>query len=101
MRRGGTLEGEEDAGVPLRRCWPSNGCEDFLYTIKAGPAGGRLRRPSSRRQRHDGRRGAGPTLHGRGAHHIEVKMVSPSGSQERQGYHRDTRAGRRHALRHR
>jgi Clp amino terminal domain, pathogenicity island component len=26
-------------------------------------------------------------------------MVSPSGSQERQGYHRDTRAGRRHALR--
>jgi hypothetical protein len=23
------------------------GCEEFLYTLKAGPAGGRLRRPSS------------------------------------------------------
>jgi len=35
--------------------------EDFLYELKAGPAGGRLRRPSSRRQRHDGHRGAGLT----------------------------------------
>jgi hypothetical protein len=26
---------------------PLSGCEDFLYTLKAGPAGGRLRRPSS------------------------------------------------------
>jgi hypothetical protein len=26
----------------LLRCW-----ETFLYTLKAGPAGGRLRRPSS------------------------------------------------------
>jgi hypothetical protein len=34
--------------------------EEFLYTLKAGPAGGRLRRPSSRRQRHDGDRGTGP-----------------------------------------
>jgi hypothetical protein len=39
-----------------------SGCEDFLYTLKAGPAGGRLRRPSSRRQRHDGHRGTGLTL---------------------------------------
>jgi hypothetical protein len=31
--------------------------EEFLYELKAGPAGGRLRRPSSRRQRHDGNRG--------------------------------------------
>ena len=37
------------------------GWETFLYTLKAGPAGGRLRRPSSRRQRHDGHRGAGLT----------------------------------------
>jgi hypothetical protein len=37
-------------------------CEEFLYILKAGPAGGRLRRPSSRRQRHDGHRGTGPTL---------------------------------------
>jgi energy-coupling factor transporter ATP-binding protein EcfA2 len=31
----------------------SNHCvrEEFLYELKAGPAGGRLRRPSSRRQR--------------------------------------------------
>jgi hypothetical protein len=28
--------------------------EEFLYELKAGPAGGRLRRPSSRRQRHAG-----------------------------------------------
>jgi hypothetical protein len=33
--------------------------ETFLYTLKAGPAGGRLRRPSSRRQRHAGHRAAG------------------------------------------
>ena len=39
------------------------GWETFLYTLKAGPAGGRLRRPSSRRQRHDGHRGTGLTLH--------------------------------------
>jgi hypothetical protein len=31
------------------------GWEAFLYTLKAGPAGGRLRRPSSRRQRPLGR----------------------------------------------
>jgi hypothetical protein len=54
--------GDDRAGVSLRRCWPSSGCEDFLYTLKAGPAGGRLRRPSSRRQRHDGHRGTGLTL---------------------------------------
>jgi hypothetical protein len=36
---------------------------DFLYTLKAGPAGDRLRRPSSRRLRHDSHRGAGLTLH--------------------------------------
>jgi hypothetical protein len=41
----------------------SNHCarEEFLYELKAGPAGGRLRRPSSRRQRHDGYREAGLT----------------------------------------
>jgi hypothetical protein len=33
------------------------GWETFLYILKAGPAGGRLRRPSSRRQRHDGHLG--------------------------------------------
>ena len=36
--------------------------ETFLYTLKAGPAGGRLRRPSSRRQRHDDHREAGLTV---------------------------------------
>jgi hypothetical protein len=35
MRRGGTLEGEEDAGVPLRHARLLSGCEDFLYTLKA------------------------------------------------------------------
>jgi hypothetical protein len=40
--------------------------ETFLYTLKAGPAGGRLRRPSSRRQRHDGHRSTGLTLHATG-----------------------------------
>jgi hypothetical protein len=38
-------------------------CEPLLYALKAGPAGGRLRRPSSRRQRHGGLRGAGFALH--------------------------------------
>ena len=28
--------GDDRARVPHRRCWPSSGCEDFLYTIKAG-----------------------------------------------------------------
>jgi hypothetical protein len=41
--------------------------EEFLYELKAGPAGGRLRRPSSRRQRLNRHRGAGLTLHDRGA----------------------------------
>jgi hypothetical protein len=41
---------------------PSSLGETFLYELKAGPAGGRLRRPSSRRQRHDGHRGAGLTV---------------------------------------
>jgi hypothetical protein len=37
---------------------------DFLYTLKAGPAGGRLRRPSSRRQRHHGnQRATSPLTH--------------------------------------
>jgi hypothetical protein len=45
--------------VPLRELG------DFLYTLKAGPAGGRLRRPSSRRQPHDGHRETGLTLHAR------------------------------------
>jgi hypothetical protein len=34
----------------------------FLYDLKAGPAGGRLRRPSSRRQRHHGHQGIGLNL---------------------------------------
>jgi hypothetical protein len=38
------------------------GCEGRISHLKAGPAGGRLRRPSSRRQRRDGSRGTGPTL---------------------------------------
>jgi hypothetical protein len=36
-----------------------------LLFLKAGPAGGRLRRPSSRRQRHDGNRATDLTLHSR------------------------------------
>jgi hypothetical protein len=39
----------------------------FLYELKAGPAGGRLRRPASRRQRHHGHRGTGLTLFAAGA----------------------------------
>ena len=39
----------------------------FLYILKAGPAGGRLRRPSSRRQRRGDHRDAGLTLPLRGA----------------------------------
>ena len=48
------------AGVPLHRVRTGEvRCEEFLYELKAGPAGGRLRRPSSRRQPHDGHRGTG------------------------------------------
>jgi hypothetical protein len=46
------------ASVPLRRIRAGEcRCEEFLYELKAGPPGGRLRRPSSRRQRHDGEPG--------------------------------------------
>src|SRR5512132_2635692 len=39
------------ASVPLRRVHAGElRWEEFLYELKAGPAGGRLRRPSSRRQ---------------------------------------------------
>ena len=52
-----------DAGgmLAFRTVQQSNHCarDDFLYELKAGPAGGRLRRPSSRRQRYDSHR---PTL---------------------------------------
>jgi hypothetical protein len=42
--------------LAFRTVQQSNHCarEDFLYELKAGPADGRLRRPSSRRQRHGG-----------------------------------------------
>jgi hypothetical protein len=47
---------------------PSVPGEKFPYTLKAGPAGGRLRRPSSRRQRHNGNREpASPNSHRKGA----------------------------------
>jgi hypothetical protein len=47
-------------GLPRQqRPCPRDRCEDFLYILKAGPAGGRLRRPPSRRQRHDGHPGTG------------------------------------------
>jgi hypothetical protein len=36
--------------------------EEFLYELKAGPADGRRRRPSSRRQRRDGSRSTGLAL---------------------------------------
>src|SRR5215213_9402260 len=50
------------ASVPLRRVRTGElRWEKFLYELKAGPAGGRLRRPSSRRQRRDGCRGTGLT----------------------------------------
>jgi hypothetical protein len=50
--------------LAFRSVQQSNHCarEEFLYELKAGPAGGRLRRPSSRRQRPDGHRGTGLTL---------------------------------------
>src|SRR5215208_6366638 len=54
------------ASVPLPRVRTGElRWEKFLYELKAGPAGGRLRRPSSRRQRPDGHRGTGLTLHSR------------------------------------
>jgi hypothetical protein len=56
--------GERDAieGAACQRSAPSLlilrvSREEFLYELKAGPAGGRLRRPSSRRQRRGVHRG--------------------------------------------
>src|SRR5215216_4362355 len=54
-------------------------CEEFLYELKAGPAGGRLRRPSSRRQRHDGHPGVGLTEHSSRSHRFHVEMLLASG----------------------
>jgi hypothetical protein len=54
------------------------GLGEVLYTLKAGPAGGRLRRPSSRRQRHNGHRGTGLTLtQGTNPRHAGRRMFSP------------------------
>jgi hypothetical protein len=36
---------------------------------------------STARQRHDGHRGTGLTLHGCGAHRIETKVVGPAASR--------------------
>jgi hypothetical protein len=51
---------------------------DLLHRlIKAGPAGGRLRRPSSRRQRHDGHTGepASPSSFAEKPEHTEAPAV--------------------------
>jgi hypothetical protein len=54
--------------------------ERFLYELKAGPAGGRLRRPSSRRQRRDGHRGASLTVQpSRHRHHTLIDTLSSPG----------------------
>jgi hypothetical protein len=50
--------------------------EEFLYELKAGPAGGRLRRPSSRRQRRDGYRRADRAL-------ARLAIASPHGQPSR------------------
>jgi hypothetical protein len=47
MRRAGRRP-SSNASVPLRRVRAGEvRCEEFLYELKAGPAGGRLRRPPS------------------------------------------------------
>ena len=49
--------------IPLHRVRAGEGgCENFLFSLKADPAGGRLRRPSSRRQQNAGNRPTGLTL---------------------------------------
>src|SRR5215207_3744834 len=61
-----TVRDAKHASVPLRRVRAGEvRREEFLYELKAGPAGGRLRRPSSRRQPHDGHRGRRPHPHAR------------------------------------
>ena len=78
-QRGNDGVGEHDRPAPsgaLRRA--DRECAVDLN--KAGPAGGRLRRPPSRRQRHDGHRGTGLTLHAAGtlATRQELDSYSPS-----------------------
>jgi hypothetical protein len=51
------------ASVPLRRVRAGEvRCEEFLYELKSGPAGGRLRRPSSAGGHLTNRASAGFTL---------------------------------------
>jgi hypothetical protein len=66
MRRGGTwVKKQQHAGVPLGRVRAGElRWEEFLYELKAGPAGSRLRRPPSRRQRHDSHRRTDLSLDG-------------------------------------
>jgi hypothetical protein len=55
MRRCGTRVEQQHADVPLRRVRAGElRWEDFLYELKAGPVGGRLRRPSSAGSRRAG-----------------------------------------------
>jgi hypothetical protein len=68
------------AGVPLRRVRAGEvRCEKFLYELKAGPAGGRRRRPSSRRQHYDGDQGAGLTCTTVDPKAAEASFSSPAG----------------------
>jgi hypothetical protein len=49
--------------LAFRSVQQGNHCvrEEFLYELKAGPAGGRRRRPPSRRQRHNAHRASSLT----------------------------------------
>jgi hypothetical protein len=49
---------------------------DFLYALKAGPAGGHRRRPSSRQQRHGGHRdGPHPPHRGEPTPHGRLRLI--------------------------
>jgi hypothetical protein len=58
---------------------------DFLSTLKAGPAGGRLRRPSSRRQRHDGTGEPASSSKPRDHEARRIWPHQPSGDRRRRG----------------
>jgi hypothetical protein len=47
---------------PVRHPGYRAGSENVPYEFKAGPAGGRLRRPSSARRPHNGHQGTDPTV---------------------------------------
>ena len=81
-------------GEACPRSAPSNKAtiafgEEFLYALKAGSAGGRLRRPSSRRQCHRGHRGTSLTYSPAHSCHFSARRFWLTGYDRGQSTHEE------------